>query len=142
VLKKLDYSSPSEEDAELSKELTRMISECYANMSDDFNTAKTLAVLFEMSAKINDFRSGNLSLGSVSESIFKDFKQTYITFMENILGIREEDEHNQQLLDGVVKVLIELRKKSRVDKNFALSDKIRDDLKAIGVQLMDGRMGR
>jgi cysteinyl-tRNA synthetase len=34
-----------------------------------------------------------------------------------------------------------LRKKARVDKNFALSDKIRDDLKSIGVQLMDGKDG-
>jgi cysteinyl-tRNA synthetase len=110
-------------------------------MSDDFNTAKTLAVLFEMSAKINDFKSGNIPIGSVSESVFNDFKQTYISFMEDILGIPEEEEHNQQLIDGVVKVLIELRKKARVDKNFALSDKIRDDLKSIGVQLMDGKDG-
>jgi cysteinyl-tRNA synthetase len=41
----------------------------------------------------------------------------------------------------VVNVLIELRKKARQDKNFALSDKIRDDLKSIGVQLMDGKEG-
>jgi cysteinyl-tRNA synthetase len=61
--------------------------------------------------------------------------------MENVLGIREEEEHNQEVIDGVVKVLIELRKKARVDKNFALSDKIRDNLKSIGVQLMDGKDG-
>ena len=140
VVKKLEYS-PGKEDPTLSSELTRMIGECYTNMSDDFNTAKTLAVLFEMSAKINDFKSGNLAISSVSESAFNEFKQTYISFMEDILGIREEEEHNQQLIDGVVKVLIELRKKARVDKNFALSDKIRDDLKSIGVQLMDGKNG-
>jgi cysteinyl-tRNA synthetase len=45
------------------------------------------------------------------------------------------------LLDGIITVLIELRKKARADKNFALSDKIRDDLKALGVQLMDGKSG-
>jgi cysteinyl-tRNA synthetase len=61
--------------------------------------------------------------------------------MENVLGIREEEEHNQELINGVVTVLINLRKKARVDKNFALSDKIRDDLKSIGVQLMDGKDG-
>ena len=61
--------------------------------------------------------------------------------MEDVLGIREEEEHNQELINGVVNVLIELRKKARVDKNFALSDKIRDDLKVIGVQLMDGKDG-
>jgi len=37
--------------------------------------------------------------------------------------------------------MIELRKKARTDRNYALSDKIRDDLKALGVQLMDGKDG-
>jgi len=140
IVKKLQYTEGKEDNA-LSAELNRMIGECYINMSDDFNTAKTLAVLFEMSAKINDFKSGNLTIGSVSESAFNDFKSTYITFMEEVLGIREEEEHNQELIDGVVHVLIELRKKARLDKNFALSDKIRDDLKSIGVQLKDGKDG-
>lgn len=141
IVKKLNYSNPAAENKELVSELNRMIGECYTNMSDDFNTAKTLAVLFEMSAKINDFKSGNIAIGSISESTFNDFKKTYSSFMEDILGIPEEAEHNQQLIDGVVKVLIDLRKKARVDKNFALSDKIRDDLKSIGVQLMDGKDG-
>src|SRR6185503_3943333 len=116
IVKKLSNSSPAKENEVLSTELNRMIGECYTNMSDDFNTAKTLAVLFEMSAKINDFKSGNISIGSVSESVFNNFKQTYISFMEEILGNREKEKHNQQLIDGVVKVLIELRKKSRLDK--------------------------
>jgi cysteinyl-tRNA synthetase len=61
--------------------------------------------------------------------------------MEDVLGLREEEEHNQELLTGVIQVLIEMRKKARTDKNFALSDKIRDDLKALGIQLMDGKNG-
>ena len=44
-------------------------------------------------------------------------------------------------LNGVIEVLIDLRKKARQDKNYKLSDKIRDDLKAMGVQLMDGKDG-
>ena len=141
IIKKLNYSDSAKEDATLAAELNRMIGECYSNMSDDFNTAKTLAVLFEMSARINDFKSGNTVLGSVGVETFNNFKQTYIDFMENVLGVREEEEHNQELINGVVTVLINLRKKARVDKNFALSDKIRDDLKSIGVQLMDGKDG-
>jgi cysteinyl-tRNA synthetase len=141
AIKKLNHPGTTTEDNALTTELNRMTGECYRNMSDDFNTAKTLAVLFEMSAKINDFKSGNLALGAVNENTFNEFKQTYIAFMEHVLGLREEEEHNQELIDGVVQVLIELRKKARLDKNFALSDKIRDDLKAIGVQLMDGKQG-
>jgi cysteinyl-tRNA synthetase len=61
--------------------------------------------------------------------------------MEDALGLREEAGHDDQLLDGTIKVLIELRKKARVDKQYALSDKIRDDLKGIGIQLKDGKDG-
>jgi len=57
------------------------------------------------------------------------------------LGLKEETTGNNDLLDGTINVLIGLRKKVRTDKNFALSDKIRDDLKAIGIQLKDGKHG-
>lgn len=126
---------------ELEAELNKLINDCYLNMSDDFNTAKTLAVLFEMSARINDIKSGNIQLNTIGKETFESFKNTYIGFMENVLGLREEEDHDHQLLDGVIKVLIDLRKKARQDKNFALSDKIRDDLKTLGVQLMDGKNG-
>jgi cysteinyl-tRNA synthetase len=58
-----------------------------------------------------------------------------------VLGLKTEEESNQELLNGVIQVLIDLRKKARQDKNYKLSDKIRDDLKAMGVQLMDGKDG-
>jgi cysteinyl-tRNA synthetase len=88
-----------------------------------------LAVLFEMSARINDLKSGNLKFTSISKETFEEFKNTYIAIMEDVLGIQDEESHNQELMDGVIKVLIELRKKARTDKNFALSDRIRDELK-------------
>ena len=57
------------------------------------------------------------------------------------LGLKTKKNSNQELLNGVIQVLIDLRKKARQDKNYKLSDKIRDDLKAMGVQLMDGKDG-
>lgn len=128
-------------DADLEKELLRLIDECYLNMSDDFNTAKTLAVLFEMSSRINDLKSGNISFSKISQATFEKFKSTYIGFMEQVLGLREEAAQNDTLLNDVINVLIELRKKAKVDRNYALSDKIRDDLKQAGVQLKDGKDG-
>lgn len=141
TIKKLEHSGGAGSAGELANDLERLIAECYVNMSDDFNTAKTLAALFEMSARINDFKSGNVKINSVSKEVFENFKDTYIGFMENVLGLSEEKEQNNDLLTGSINVLIELRKKARRDKNFALSDKIRDDLKTLGVQLMDGKDG-
>jgi cysteinyl-tRNA synthetase len=140
TVKKLVHTGGSD-NAELSDDLLKMVDACYSNMSDDFNTAKTLAALFEMSARINDFKSGNLSLKNISEETFNIFKNAYVQIMEDVLGLREEEEHNHELLSGVINVLIDLRKKARIDKNYALSDKIRDDLKQLGVQLKDGKDG-
>lgn len=126
---------------ELEQALSGLVDGCYLNMSDDFNTAKTLAVLFEMSARINDFKSGNLPLANCSKHAFEQLIGTYCAMMEDVLGLREEVTQDTAVLDGAIRVLIGLRKKARADKNFALSDKIRDDLKAIGVQLKDGKDG-
>jgi cysteinyl-tRNA synthetase len=126
---------------ETSQALRKLAESCYLNMSDDFNTAKTLAALFEMSARINDMKAGVLPVASVNKDDFDFFKATYVGFMEQVLGFREEEPSNHHLLDGTIRVLIELRKKARADRNFALSDKIRDDLKAIGIQLKDGKDG-
>lgn len=141
ILKKLSHEGGGSSDAVLAEELNKLIDDCYRNMSDDFNTAKTLAVLFEMSSRINDFKSGNLSLRNIDAATFDSFKRTYIGFMEDVLGLREEEEHNHQLVNGVIQVLIDLRKKARADRNYPLSDKIRDDLKKLGVQLLDGKDG-
>lgn len=133
---------PGHESADpINQTLDSLVAECYQNMSDDFNTAKTLAVLFEMSARINDMHSGNLPMASIDGAVFMRFQAAYQGFMEDALGLREEAGHDDQLLDGTIKVLIELRKKARVDKQYALSDKIRDDLKGIGIQLKDGKDG-
>ncbi len=141
VIKKLEYPSASSLNHELDSDLNRLSSDCLTNMSDDFNTAKTLAVLFEMSSRINDFKSGIRRVSEVTKDTFENFKASYVGFMEEVLGLTDEVENNNKLLAGTINVLIALRKKAREDKNFPLSDKIRDDLKALGVQLMDEKDG-
>jgi len=141
IIKLLKHSETSSINNQLEAELIALCDDCIINMNDDFNTAKTLAVLFEMSSRINDFKSGVRKVIDITKNTFDRFQQTYIDFMEDVLGLEEEVENNSQLLKGTIQVLIELRKKARQDRNFSLSDKIRDDLKALGVQLMDGKDG-
>jgi len=52
-----------------------------------------------------------------------------------------ESSGNNHLLDGTVQLLINLRKEAKFSKNYALSDKIRDDLKTVGIQLKDEKGG-
>jgi len=141
VLDKLDYSGSKEINKDLSAELSKLSEACFLNMSDDFNTAKTLAVLFEMSARINDMHSGVLSVSSIERSVFDEFKSTYSGMMREVLGFKEETAKENGVLEGAIQVLIDLRKKAKADRNYALSDKIRDDLKAVGIQLKDGKDG-
>ncbi len=141
AIKSMTAAEKSNPDKEVNEQLLSLVAQCYQFMSDDFNTAKTLAVLFEMSSRINDLKSGNLDLSKIDTNTFNEFKGAFVGFMEDVLGLREESAQDDKLLDGTVKVLIELRKKARTDRNYALSDKIRDDLKAIGVQLKDGKDG-
>lgn len=127
--------------SEKESELRNLVDQCFVNMSDDFNTAKTLAVLFEMASRINDLKSGNIQANEIDAETFNLFKTTYTGFMEDVLGLKDEASQDEKLLDSVLHVLIDLRKKARDDRNYALSDQIRNDLKKLGVQLMDGKEG-
>ncbi|HEX8038145.1 MAG TPA: cysteine--tRNA ligase [Chryseosolibacter sp.] len=142
TLRGLELSPGSKKiNPERTAEFKKLAEDCFVNMSDDFNSAKTLAVLFEMAARINDLKSGNIPAADIDSETFHTFKTTFTGFMEDVLGLKEESSQDEKLLDSVLHVLIDLRKKAREDRNYALSDKIRDDLKKLGVQLMDGKEG-
>jgi hypothetical protein len=64
-------------------------------------------------------------------------------FVFDVLGLRSEEQSagNNDKLDGVLQLLINMRMEARANKDFALSDKIRDELLALGIQLKDGKEG-
>jgi len=113
---------------------------CYDAMNDDFNTPILIAQLFEAVRQINQIKEGKVG---ISETDKEDLQQAMHTFVYEILGLETEGDSNSQseILSGVVELLIELRNTARANKDFATSDKIRDDLQALGVQLKDGKEG-
>ena len=70
-------------------------------------------------------------------------KNTMHSFLFDVLGIKNEkaNDNNSDKLEGVVEMLIEMRKQARDNKDFAMSDQIRDQLLALGIQLKDGKEG-
>ena len=63
-------------------------------------------------------------------------------FVFDILGLKNDSANNQdQKLGDTVELLIRMRNEARLEKDFALSDKIRDELIGIGIQLKDGKDG-
>lgn len=107
-------------------------------LNNDFNTAQAIAILFE---NLRNLR--RLIAEGKTPSNLEEIKRFLRSIIDDVLGIWPEKVAggNEELTSGLVELLIEIRKQARADKNFALSDKIRDDLNALGVQLMDGKDG-
>lgn len=114
--------------------------QCYDAMNDDFNSPILIAHLFEASKHINQMKSGNASLTSQDLELLK---KTMFEFIYDVLGLERTETSNSgsNKLEGAVELLIQLRQEARANKDFAMSDKIRDELAAKGIQLKDGKDG-
>ena len=112
---------------------------CYDAMNDDFNSPILIAQLFEGVKFINQLKEGNASL---SAEDLADFKATMHSFIFDILGLENiTTQQDSGKLAKVVELLIGMRNQARVDKDWALSDQIRDELADAGIQLKDGKDG-
>ncbi|RFS23302.1 cysteine--tRNA ligase [Chitinophaga silvatica] len=127
---------------ELDKQIQTWCLECEEFINDDFNTAKVLANLFELTPVINSLKGGQIKMHEISEATFNQLKQTWETYLINILGIQMDDKGlDDNKLDGVLQMLIEMRKEAKSRKDYAASDKIRNELLSIGIQLKDEKDG-
>jgi cysteinyl-tRNA synthetase len=113
---------------------------CYDAMNDDFNTPILIANLFEVVKFINQVKDGNATISSEDLELLKTALNT---FCFDILGFinTEKSESGTEKLSAAVEILIKIRKEARINKDFALSDKIRDELAEAGIELMDGHEG-
>ncbi|MDB0025598.1 cysteine--tRNA ligase [Polaribacter sp.] len=113
--------------------------DCYAAMNDDFNTPVLIAHLFEAVKAINQIKEQN---ATITAADLATLKTTLNAFVFDVLGLMNEaNQDNSEKINGVVALLIKLRKEARENKDWALSDQIRDELIALGIQLKDGREG-
>jgi cysteinyl-tRNA synthetase len=108
-------------------------------MNDDFNSPVLIAQLFEGVKYVNQLLENKASL---TEEDLAIFKETFNAFVFDVLGLVDvTSKDNSDKLGKVVEMLIDMRNEARANKNWALSDKIRDKLAAVGVQLKDGKEG-
>jgi cysteinyl-tRNA synthetase len=123
--------------------LNPLIDQAFTEMNDDFNTPKALARLFELVNHINKIRDGHLSISEVGKKTFDRLKSTMNGFVFDIFGLINtgSDGNEDQILEGLMQLIIAIRQKAREDKNWATSDQIRDGLQELGIQLKDGKEG-
>jgi cysteinyl-tRNA synthetase len=106
-----------------------------AVMNDDFNTPKAMAVLFELAKEVNKTKDAGLA--------------GLLVKLANQIGLLEQEvdtffklqPSDSDLDETQIEALIEERKQARVNKDFARSDEIRDQLKEQGIELLDSAEG-
>lgn len=112
----------------------------YDAMNDDFNTPILIANLFEAVKYINLIKEGKASISQADKDLLIEAMHSFVF---DILGVENQNntEPSSDKLSDVVSLLIQLRNEARANKDFATSDKIRDQLAAMGIQLKDGKDG-
>lgn len=134
VLQTLKASGSSSED------VAALERACYEAMNDDFNTPVLIAHLFEAIRMINSANDGKLKLTQADLDLLKAI---YQHFVFDVMGLKKEEETGKAntALEGVMKLVLELRAKAKANKDFATSDEIRNKLAEANIQVKDGKEG-
>jgi cysteinyl-tRNA synthetase len=140
VLRNLHYSeqegvSINEKGAQQVKGLC---DNCYRAMNDDFNTAQTIGHLFNIVKKINALQTGQLSTAELGEETFAHMKQTFISFTEEVLGLREEQDLKPE---NLLEALLDVYRQAKEQKDYERVDQIRARLRESGIVVKDMKQG-
>jgi cysteinyl-tRNA synthetase len=122
--------------------IAKKCQECKEFMDDDFNTAKVLANLFDLSSIINGIKGGQIDAKNITNASIILLKETFRLYLEDILGIQSmQAASSNDKLGSVMSILMDIRKAAKAKKDFATSDLIRNQLSANGIQLKDEKDG-
>ena len=123
---------------ELAEKAAAYVQEFHEAMDDDFNTALAISQIFALSKDINIYYQDVMNKGIAFDSEnFAKVAECY-KLMTGIIGIFEQDEAaDDELANKLMDLIINIRQDARKEKNWALADKIRDELKEAGVILED-----
>ncbi|MDY2641101.1 MAG: cysteine--tRNA ligase [Mediterranea sp.] len=114
---------------------------CYDAMNDDLNTPIVIAHLFDAAKNINSVAAGKESL---TADDLKEMAEVFQLFCFDILGLTSEAASNagrEEAFGHAVDMLLEERAKAKANKDWATSDKIRNELTALGFEIKDGKNG-
>ena len=133
--------SNAETNTELDEKVKRLLNEFDEFMNDDFSTAKVLANMFEIVPVINSLKDKTILIESLPSGTLQLLQEKLKIYLEDILGLKLETLAEEDKLSAVMEVLITLRKEARAKKDWATSDKIRNQLAKAGVLLKDEKDG-
>ncbi|BAV95305.1 cysteine--tRNA ligase [Ichthyobacterium seriolicida] len=132
ALSVLDRLAPSEEST---FDVKKWVDSCYEAINDDFNTSVLIANLFNLTKIINRLE---LKTESISKEDLTLLSEKIRVFIFEILGLEQSVSYEKDRLKEVLNILIEVRNNARKNRDWKLSDQIRDKLNDIGISLKDG----
>ena len=134
TLENLKASSASTSDI---KEIEK---NCYDAMNDDFNSPILIANLFEASRIINLVNDGRETL---THDDIISLRKLMHDFIFDVLGLKTETSNtaSDKALEGVMEIILEIRKEIKTKKDFAAADKLRDDLSKNNILIKDTKDG-
>jgi cysteinyl-tRNA synthetase len=138
IVKQLSYQHGTTIDSNLNKEIETLCDTCIEGMYDDFNTAITIANLFNLLKRLNSFYTKSADINTLEENTFKKMKDTFLVLTEDVLGIKEEKDLHA---DTFITALLDLYKNSKDKKEYDKVDEIRAYFKKEGLVIKDMKHG-
>ncbi|NQU55073.1 MAG: cysteine--tRNA ligase [Bacteroidetes bacterium] len=138
AVKTLEELQPSNEST---IEIDSLKEKCFAALNDDLNSPIAIAHLFDGVKMINSIKAGK---EKISDIVLSDLKAFFNNVVFDVLGFKVEkadESDGGEVLAGTVKLLLELRKNAKTNKDWGTADKIRDDLNEIGIEIKDTKDG-
>ena len=113
---------------------------CEEAMNDDFNSPVVISHLFDALRAINLVHDGK---ETISETDLKELQSVFKTFIEDVLGLRSESEMGggNEAYKQAIDLLLNIRLQAKQNKDWATSDKIRNELTALGFEIKDTKDG-
>ena len=122
-------------------DIGNLAEKCHAALQDDFNSPVAIAHLFDAVKTINALRDRRETL--TGEDL-ENLRATFRLFLVDIFGLTaEKDEHGQkdELLEDLMELILELRKKARENKDWETADKLRNSLNRMNIIVKDSKEG-
>lgn len=126
---------------ESSVDVNTLEKNCYAAMNDDLNSPVAIAHLFDGVRMINSINDG---LATINESDLAKLQSIYAVFVYEIMGLKPESSgqaSHDELLSKVIGLVLQLRMDAKKNKDWATSDRIRNELAELGVEVKDRKDG-
>ena len=124
---------------ETTVEVAGLRERCEEAMCDDLNTPIVISHLFEAAKAINTVSDGK---GTISEADLAELKEVFKLFIEDILGLQTESgSGSNEAYKKAIDLLLEMRLEAKRNKDWATSDKIRNELTALGFAIKDTKDG-